>query len=373
MPPTSADIVIIGAGVIGCSSAYHLARLGISEVVLVEMGTAGSGVTSQSASMLSLQFPEDPLLARMALHSYQRHLAFEQEMGVPIDFHRIGWIYLATAENAAWLRDHARMLVELGIETEILSPAELKGRFPNLQVEDLEIATWGPEDGPVNPHMIVSGYLQRARDQGVKILEGVRATDIQIRKGKVAAVQTTHGPISTRTLINAAGPWAAEVGAWAGIDIPLENAARTVVVTDATPTIPRDHPFVDDLSTEWYFRPEGDGVLMAKGKTKVAAPMVRLDPEMVAANIEAAIHRVPSLKTARVRTAWTGVRPLTQDGLPILGPVQSVEGLILNCGWGGMGIIQSPIAGEWIAEYLAGDRTTAIELSTFLIDRFKTI
>jgi sarcosine oxidase subunit beta len=307
----------------------------------------------------------------MALHSYDRYQTFEQELGNPIDFRKIGWIFLETETCEPWLREHVEMLRTLGIETEILTPDDLQTLYPALNVEDVTLATWGPADGPVDAHMILSGYTRRARDLGVQIIEHIRATDIRYTKGKIEAVETTSGSIATRTLVNAAGPWAGEIGAWVGVEIPLQNAARTVVVTNSTPDIPFDHPFVEDLSTEWYFRPEGDGVLMARGKTPVREAEVGLDREMVIANIEAAVHRVPCLRTAGVRTAWTGVRPLTPDGLPILGTVDDMEGLILNCGWGGMGIIQAPIAGEWVAEYLQDGLTRCVDIRPFQLERFR--
>ncbi len=369
--PTSADIVIVGAGVIGCSTAYHLARLGVTSVSVVEMGQPGSGSTSKSASMLSLQFCWDELSVRMARYSYARYMQFEAEMGVPIDFKRTGWLSLATAESATRLLANARLLQSLGVATDILSPEEIRARYPEINVEDVVVGTWGPDDGPFDPHMIVWGYLKRATGLGARVHQGVRATGIELRSGRVVGVHTDHGTIATATVINAGGPWAGEIGRWAGIEIPLRNAKRTIVVTGPLPALPTDRPFVEDVTTEWYYRPEGDGVLMGMGHDPASSPDdTATRPEMIDAMVEVGVHRVPLLAHATLLTAWTGVRPLTADGLPILGPVADVPGLVLNCGWGGMGIILAPIAGQLAAEAVVHGRGLTMDLQPFSLHRF---
>lgn len=182
---TTADVVIIGAGVIGCSTAYHLARLGIRDVVVLEMDRVGSGSSSKSASMLSLQFCSDELSARLALYSYARYMQFEEELGVPIDFKKTGWLSLATAENAEQLLLNARLLQSLGIQTDILTPEEIRRRYPEINTEDIALGTWGPDDGPFDPHMILWGYVKQARQLGVRLYEGVRATGLRVRQGRV--------------------------------------------------------------------------------------------------------------------------------------------------------------------------------------------
>jgi sarcosine oxidase subunit beta len=366
----TSDVLIIGAGVIGCSTAYHLAKIGLSDISVMEMEGVASGSTSKSASMLSLQFLEDALLAQMARYSYDRYMGFEEEIGSPIDFRKIGWIYVATEETEDQLQSHARTLETLDIATKILTTAELKELCPQLHTDDIELATWGAEDGIVDAYMISSGYMKRARQLGVRLYEGVRATNILVEAGAVRGVMTTEGLIDTRVVINAGGPWAPEIGGWVNVDIPLRNSARTVVVTGATPEIPRRHPFVEDLTAEWYFRPEGDGVLMATGMRQVEGVDDRLDHEMVDANIQAAMHRVPVLEQADMLTAWTGVRPLTPDGRPIIGAVPNIEGLILNCGWGGMGIIQAPVAGQLVAELVTKGRAVTFDLEAMSLERF---
>jgi sarcosine oxidase subunit beta len=367
---STADVVIIGAGVIGCSTAYHLAKTGIDDVVVLEKDQIGGGSSGKSASMLSLQFCHDELSARLAKASYDRFMTFEEEMGVAIDFKRIGWVSLATEETADLLRNTARTARNLGIETEILSPDEIKYRYPEIEVDDLVLGTWGPDDGPFDPHMIMWGYVQNARRMGVVVKEGVTATGIRVRGGQVEAVETDAGTIATPVVVNAAGPWAIEIGRWVDVEVPVINSARTIVVTGPFPEIPSDRPFIEDVTVEWYYRPEGPSVLMGMGSKPTQEPEVQFNFDMLEEIIETAAQRVPVLETASVLTAWTGVRPMTLDDRPILGPVAAVDGFILSCGWGGTGIIQAPMAGQLVAEIISQGTATTMDVAPFRLKRF---
>ena len=292
----TADVVVIGAGVIGCSTAYYLAAAGIADVAVVEMGQVGSGSTSKSAAMLSLQFCHDGLSARLAQLSYARYMRFEEEIGVPIDFKRSGWLSVATAGDATELLEGARMLNGLGIATEVLDLAEIQRRYPEIRTDDLAVGTFGPDDGPFDPHMIVWGYARRAMALGGRVHQGVRAIGIKVASGRVTGVHTTAGFIATPIVVNAAGPWAGEVGRWAGVEIPILNRSRTILVTGTFPAIPSDRPFVEDVSGGWYYRPEGDGVLMGMGQVPVEDLIdPPTSPAIVDAIIDAAVHRVPVL------------------------------------------------------------------------------
>jgi sarcosine oxidase subunit beta len=261
------------------------------------------------------------------------------------------------------------MVQALGIAAELLTPAEIGAYYPELNLEDIALGSWAPDDGPFDPHMIMWGYMKRARAAGVTLREGVRATDLVIEQGRVIAVETSAGRIATECVIDAAGPWAAEVAGWAGVSLPLCNSARTIVVTNPVAEIPPDYPFVEELETEWYFRPEVDGVLMGMGLRPVDNPDVSLDEAQMEMIIDRAVHRVPALERASILTAWTGVRPLTPDDRPIIGPTP-VGGLWLNSGWGGVGIIMAPLAGKLAAEYVGQGKTTTIDDSELRLDRF---
>jgi sarcosine oxidase subunit beta len=367
---STADVVIIGAGVIGCSTAYHLAKAGITDVVVVEMEQVGAGSSSKSASMLSLQFGHDALLAKMAQYSYQRYMGFEEELGTTIDFRKTGWISVASGPKAEKLRQHAEMLNSLDIRTEVLSPDEVKQLYPEINTTDLEVGTWGLDDGPFDPHMIMWGYIKRAAKMGVKLYQGEKALGLRIENGRVTGVETDSGLVETKTVVNAAGPWAGKVGSWANVHLPLTNKVRTIVMTAPLPDIPAARPFVEDESVEWYFRPETGGVLMGMGNVSTESPETQLDNEMVDQIVDHAVHRVPILEKASLLTAWSGVRPLTADGRPIFGKVPGVEGFLLNAGWGGVGIIQAPAAGQLMAELICDRHTSTFESGELSLGRF---
>jgi sarcosine oxidase subunit beta len=367
----TADVVIIGAGVIGCSTAYHLARMGVKDVAVFEMDQVGSGSSGKSASMLSLQFCHDELSVRMAKYSYAKYMQFEEELGVSIEFKKIGWLSLATQESAEYLRRNAELLQSRDVETEILKPEEIKVQYPEINTEDVILGTWGPDDGPFDPHMIMWGYIKRGSEMGMRLYQDVRVKGIDVRNGKVEGILTDKGLISTKIVVNAGGPWAIEIGRWAGIEIPIINLARGILVTGPIPELPSDRPFVEDVTVEWYYRPEGRGVLMGMGTLPAEELDVQISYEMMDEMIKAAIHRVPLLEKTSVLKAWAGVRPMTLDDHPILGPVTPVEGLILNCGWGGTGIIQAPIAGQLVAEYISGGSTPTMDMDSLSIERFE--
>jgi len=367
---STADVVIIGAGVIGCSTAYHLAQMGMKDVGVFEMDQVGSGSSGKSASMLSLQYCEDELTIQMTKYSYDKYMEFEGDMGVPIDFKKIGWMSIASENNVEPLRRNATLLNSHGITTEILEPDEIKKRYPEISTEDLAVGTWGPDDGLIDPHMIMWGYMKKAQEIGATLHQGVKATGIRVRHGKVEGIRTEQGFISSRTVVNAGGPWAKEIGRWVDVEIPILNLARTIVVTGPFADVPDDRPFLDDMTLEWYCRPELGGLLMGMGAKSVEEPDIQTDYEMVNEMIDVAVRRIPVLEKASMQTAWTGIRPLTSDDHPILGPVPSVDGLVLNCGWGGRGIIQAPIAGRLVAEHICNGYPSTIDINPLKIERF---
>ncbi len=368
--PPAAQVVIIGAGVIGCSTAYHLARAGLTDVLLLEMATPGSGSSSKSASMLSLQFGGDPLLAHMARYAYDRYMEFEQELETPIDFRPSGWLTVADDAHEASLRQHAANLEAAGITTELLSPVDITRLYPELTYPGLALGAYGPEDGPFDAHQVLWGYLKAARRMGVQLHERTAAIGMIIKSGRIEGVHTTSGLVSTNCVVNAAGPWAAQVSAWAGFELPLRNLNRTIVVTDPVENIGHERPFLEVPDLGWYARPEMDGFLMGMGTTPASSFDPVLDQDMVVQIIEIGMRILPPLQQASLHSAWTGIRPMTVDERPVLGPVPGVEGLMLNTGWGGMGIIQAPVAGELLAALILGGEKPFFDVSPFLLDRF---
>jgi sarcosine oxidase subunit beta len=367
---THADVVVIGAGVQGLSAAYHIARQGITDVVVVEQAFMGAGSSGRSASMLMKQVWTEWQI-RFSCYCFDRFMGFEQEFGVSPEYHRTGSLALATPAVAAAEHALADLRVGLGVATEILTPDEIKWQFPLIHTDDLAFGVFGPEDGDIEAQSIMLGYKAGARRLGVEIEQGVRASGIRLESGRIAAVETTHGAISTRWVVNAAGADAARVGAWIGLDIPIDNRVRSVYVTDAFPAIPPGTPFTWDAAAEWYFRKEGHGVLIGMGTRKADDAPMAVDWASLPAVIDAIAHRVPALAEAGIASGWTGMRPLSPDHRPILGTVDEVEGYVNSCGWGGEGIMHSPIGGQLVGELIATGTTQTFPLEPFLLSRFQ--
>jgi sarcosine oxidase subunit beta len=362
-------VVIIGGGIQGGSVAYHLAQRGIRDIVLVEADLIGSGSSGRSAAMILLQMSRE-MTIRMSHESFKEYLQFEQELGVEIGYRPIGYLHLATHAVAAELRAQVELQRMLGVPVEVLAPAEIAQLVPAVNVEDIVFGSICRRDGVIDPHAVMQGYVQQARRLGADVNEKVEATGIMLDKGRVTGVQTTAGMILTGTVVNAAGPRAAQVGEWVGLKLPIKNFKRTIFVTDRFDEIPEDTPFVMDVAEEWYFRKEGRGILMGMGMEESTGFEPQLEWEFLDAIIQRAMHRAPVLANARVMRGWAGLRSLTPDDYPILGPVDGVPGFVNACGWGGHGVMHAPIGGRMISEWIADGKTTTLALEPFLLNRF---
>ncbi|MBI4790095.1 MAG: FAD-binding oxidoreductase [Chloroflexi bacterium] len=374
---TRADVVIIGGGIQGTSVAYHLAKRGGRDIVLVEVDMVGSGSSGRSAAMILLQESRDQTV-RMSQESFKEYLNFQDEFGVDIGYKPIGYLTVATGDVADELRAEVELQKQLGVPTETLSPADIARLVPSVNIEDIVFGAVCWQDGVIDPHSVMQAdphsvmqaYVQHARRLGAEINEKVEATGIVVEKGRVVAVETTAGRILTPVVVNAAGARAAQVGAWVGLRLPVANYKRSIFVTDRFDAIPDDSPFVMDLAAEWYFRKEGKGVLMGMGREESTTFEPQLEWEFLDAIVERAMHRAPILANARVMRGWAGLRSLTPDDYPILGPVAGVAGFVNACGWGGHGVMHAPIGGLLVAEWIAEGKTTTMDMGPFLFERF---
>lgn len=366
---TRADVVIIGGGIQGTSVAYHLAKLGVHDIVLVEADIIGSGSSGRSAAMILLQMSRE-MTIRMSLESFKEYMSFADEFGADIGYKPTGYLHLATEGVADQLRAEVDLQHRFGVPTEVLSAADVARVVPPVNVEDIVLGSICWQDGVIDPHSVMQAYVQRARLLGAEIDEQVQATGIVVEQGRVTGVQTTAGLISTPIVVNAAGPRAVQVGAWVGLDLPIRNFKRTIFVTDRFDAVPENMPFVMDLSVEWYFRKEGKGILMGMGLEESTTFEPQLEWEFLDTMTRHALHRAPVLANARVMRGWAGLRSLTPDDYPILGPVLNVAGFINNCGWGGHGVMHAPVGGQLIAELIANGETSTMDLAPFRLERF---
>ena len=366
-----ADVVIVGGGVIGASIAYHLSRRGVREVVVLERDRLGSGSTTRNAGGVRLQFSTE-INVRLSQRSLPHWERFADEMGVDPDFHQVGYLFLITTDRdeAAFERS-LELWRRLDVPARRLTRDDVRAIFPELRADDVRFATFCPKDGYLDPSSLLSGYVARAREAGVRFLEDEAATAIVRGSGRVTGVRTTRREIACETVVNAAGPWAGQVGSLAGLDLPITPLRRQVFVTDPVPGIEHDFPLTVEMASSFYFHRESGGVLMG-----MADPADKpgfddsVNWDFLPTIVERALDRMPPLERANVKTGWAGFYEDTPDKHPIIGPVKDLTGFICAAGFSGHGLMHAPAAGEVVAELVVDGRTT-LDVSALAFERFQ--
>jgi len=368
--PRMADIVIIGGGVMGASTLYHLVARGQRHVVLLEKEDFfGMGATGRCAGGVRYQFATE-INIRLSLVSLPMLERFEEEIGYPIDYRQIGYLFFLTREeDVEAFRRNVELQHRLGVMTEWLSGDEVRRRLPMMRLDDVLAGTFYPKDGLVDPNGVVMGYIRRATQLGGQAIAGVTVTDIEVWGGKVVAVETNRGRIETGVVVNAAGPWAGLIGKMAGVDIPITPIRRQWLTT--TPLdIPPDFPFVIDFAQSLYFHPEGKGLLTGMSNPNEKPGFDQsVDPEWELVHMEAAIERFPALERAGVVSRVAGLYEVTPDAHPIFGKTP-VEGFYLCAGFSGHGFMHGPIAGKLMSEIILDGKATTVDVSTLDLARF---
>jgi sarcosine oxidase subunit beta len=259
----------------------------------------------------------------------------------------------------------------LGVKTEWLEGDEVRRRLPLMQFEDALAGTLHHKDGLVDPSSVNMGYLDRARDLGVKIMMETEALEIDVEHRRVTGVRTDRGRSSCEHVVNAAGPWAGLVGKYAGIDIPIQPIRRQMVTTTPLPEIPDDFPFVIDFAQSLYFHREGEGLLTGQSNPQQAAGFdQRLDDDWEANALEAAMKRLPLLETAGRLSGWAGLYEVTPDAHPIFGPTK-VDGLWVVAGFSGHGFMHGPVAGKLMSEFILEGQANTVDVSMLDLARFE--
>ena len=368
--PRTADIVIIGGGVMGASILYHLAARGQKNVVLLEKEDFfGMGATGRCAGGVRYQFATE-INIRLSLVSLPMLERFEEEIGYPIDYRQIGYLFFLTREeDVEAFRRNVELQHRLGVMTEWLDGDEVRRRLPMMRLDDVLAGTFYHKDGLVDPNGVVMGYIQRATQLGGQAISGVAVTDIEVRSGKVVAVETTQGRIETRVVVNAAGPWAGLIGRMAGVDIPITPLRRQWLTT--TPLdIPPDFPFVIDFAQALYFHPEGKGLLTGMSNPNEKPGFDQsVDRAWELVHMEAAMERLPLLEQAGVASRVAGLYEVTPDAHPIFGATP-VEGFYVCAGFSGHGFMHGPVAGLLMSEILLDGAAQTVDVSSLDLARF---
>ena len=364
--PSHARVVVIGGGIVGCSVAYHLTKLGWRDVVLLERRDLSCGTTWHAAGLVG-QLRSSHNLTRLARYGAVLYERLEAETGQATGFRRCGSISVArTAERLIELKRGASMARCFGVEVEPISPAEAGKRWPLMRTDDLAGAVWIPGDGRTNPIDTTLALARGARSGGATIVENVTVTGIRRTGGTASGVRTDHGDIAADVVVNCAGMWGREVGQMAGVSVPLHAAEHFYIVTEPLAGVSRDLPVLRDTDGYVYVREEVGGLLMG-GFEPVAKPwgmdgipaefkfsLLPEDWEHFRVLMEQACVRIPALETAPVRRHVNGPESFTPDNRYMLGEAPELRGFFVAAGFNSVGIASAAGAGQALAEWIVG-------------------
>jgi sarcosine oxidase subunit beta len=375
---STADVVIIGGGVMGASIVYHLSEKGATSVVLLERKTLAAEGTGHSGALVRQHYSQDPII-QMAVRSVKIFEEFEERTGRANVFSQTGWVKIGSAEMKAEMERNIERHRAFGIEADFLSIDDLQKMMPGINPESIGSALIEYKGGHADPTATTEGLADVARSRGVDIVEGVAATGIDTDGGRITSVSTSDGPISTPVVVNAAGPWSPEIARWVGIDLPIKVTREQdlVLETDDSDLRPK-YPVSNGLDRTYWRRDRGR-LLAGDGHPKKNE---YVDPNNYDSTHDASYelelmarlkHRIPRFTdNARVVGGFAALYDVTPDWHPILGAVDGIKGY-LNCvGWSGHGFKLGPAVGELMAEVIVDGAATSIDISTLGLDRFAT-
>ncbi|MCO5160565.1 MAG: FAD-dependent oxidoreductase [Mesorhizobium sp.] len=379
--PSHAQVVVIGGGIIGCSTAYHLARDHKADVVLLEMGQITSGSTWHAAGLVG-QLRSSASITRVLKYSVELYKGLEAETGLATGWKMTGCLRLATNQDR-WteFKRTATTAKSFGMDMHLLSPAETKAMFPLMDVADLVGASWLPTDGQASPSDITQSLAKGARMHGAKLFENVRVTGFEMKDRRIVAVKTDRGDIACETVVNCAGQWARQVGALAGINVPLQPVRHQYVITEKIAGLATDAPTIRDPDRRTYFKEEVGGLVFG-GYEPNPQPWTtgdvpndwqfRLfddDYDHFEQHMVEAIARIPALETVGIKQMINGPESFTPDGNFILGAAPECVNMFVGAGFNAFGIASGGGAG-WVLAQWAVDGEAPLDLWVVDIRRF---
>jgi len=370
----TADVVLIGGGIVGSSIAYHLTASGCKNVLVIERESAqGKGSTGKSMGGVRAQF-STPVNIQMSLYSIPFYASFDERLGYPFGYRSQGYLFCATSEDhLAYLRASYATQVRLGLETaRMVTGGEIRQMFPQLRSDDILGGAFCSTDGFVDPYSAMTGFMACASDHGAELWKNTLATGIQCDAQGIIGVETNRGTVSTRTVVNCAGPWASSVAEMAGVDLPVQPLRRMLVPTEPFADFPRTAPMIIDMSNGFHFRPEGLGFLLAwNDPEETPGFKIDFDPAFVEKILTRAADRVPVFENLAVnpRRAWAGLYEMTPDHHPILGAVPELAGFFLANGFSGHGVMHAPATGKILADLILRGATDLIDASLLSLSR----
>ncbi len=368
--PAAASVVVIGGGVIGASAAFHLSEAGVSDIVLIERDELASGSTSRAAGGVRAMFADD-LNIKLGQRSLEAFARFGSRPGQDIDLHRNGYVFLLSSRDDVRLfEDSVALQNELGVRSRMIDPSEVAALCPGVVTDDLVAGAFSPDDGHCSPELVVFGYANAARQQGVRIERGCEVVSIDTRGEHIDAVVTTAGRIRTHAVVCAAGAWSPQIGAMVGVHLPVTPLRRQIMVT--APVERRAQlPMTIDFASTLYFHSEGPGMLVGIADPD-ETPGLKLEPsdDWLPLVNRAITTRIPWLLDVGIHARWAGVYEVTPDNNALIGELHDVHRFLYATGFSGHGFLQGPAVGEVLRDLYLGT-SPVIDVSPLSAERFQ--
>ncbi|MDP6040628.1 MAG: FAD-dependent oxidoreductase [Candidatus Latescibacteria bacterium] len=370
------DAIIIGAGIVGCSSAFQLAKRGL-KVALIDKGNIGAGSTGKSSAVIRQHYSNE-LTARMALHSLRVFQNFEAQVGGECGFAQRGFVTMVAAKDQAGLEANVNLQQKVGVRTELLSSEALKEIMPGVEIGDLVRVAYEPESGYADPYLTVNAYANAARRHGVSVYLNTEVTDVHFEGDRVVGVETSGGRLDAPLVLNSAGAWGARVAAMVGVEVPIKACRVQVTFFRRPQGYEAPHPVVADFIHATYFRPETGGLTLVGLVDPSEADAVvdpdgydeRADFDFVVDAGERFICRYPPMEHSESTGGYASHYGVTPDWHPIVDEVPAGSGFYICAGFSGHGFKLGPAVGLMVADMLTGEGAPEFDPHLFRFGRY---
>lgn len=376
---STADVVVIGAGITGSSAAFQLAQRGL-KVALVEKRFVAAGSTGKSSAIIRQHYSNE-ITARMALYSLRVFQNFAEVVsGGVAGFVQTGFTILVDAKDRAGLEENVAMQKRAGVNTRIISPEELKELDPGIAITSTIAVAFEPESGYADPAFTTTSYIEAARGAGANFYQDTRVTNIEMTGGQVTGVVTTAGTISTRAVVNCTNAWASEIGKMVGVDLPVQASRHQVATFQRPRSHPRSHLTAADFVNHIYLRPEGSALTLV-GSIEATEADQKVDPDHYNESVDYEFieeaagrirNRYPYMEQALSKGGWSGIYGVTPDWHPVIDEIPTGSGFFVAAGFSGHGFKLGPAVGLMIADMVtrASNPSQGLERSLFRFARF---